>query len=269
MHRCLRCSCTVKGLDYYPTALICQKRDEALQPRTKFKCTEGRPTTLGCVRSHYDIIVCQTQPFPLQRPKMGWTCSLRPNCVNQRPCYDVTSQILIGRQAAGAHRAGPNRPRKVRRERSLICNGKTPLMEVLVIDGRNRRGLALHPCLGFGPQDEQQPFILITALIFSPARSHYRNSRSLYSTWRAFVWFQRVLDLNVWKSPRFLRFGMLKQRDQPTQLRPSYFFMETTIWRCWEQIQCSKTRSFDNTWKIRCTRFHVRSPSPPLKLWPS
>lgn len=53
--------------------------------------------------------------------------------------------------------------------------------EVVVIQSGNLRGLAPHPllpCLGSGPQDKQQPLILITALIFSPARSHYHNSRS-------------------------------------------------------------------------------------------
>lgn len=124
------------------------------------------------------------------------------------------------------HRAGPNQLRKVRRERPLTCNGKTPLMEVLVIDGRNLRGLALHPCLGSGPQDEQQPFILITALIFSPARSYYRNSRSLYSTWRAFVWFKRGLDLNVWKSPGFKLLGMLKQNEE----RPTNSWSYTQVY---------------------------------------
>ncbi|TSN67092.1 hypothetical protein Baya_8908 [Bagarius yarrelli] len=53
--------------------------------------------------------------------------------------------------------------------------------EVLVIEVGNLRGLAPHlllPRLGSGPQDKQRPLILITALIFSPARSYYHNSRS-------------------------------------------------------------------------------------------
>lgn len=67
--------------------------------------------------------------------------------------------------------------------------------EVLVIEGGNLRGLAPHPllpCLGSGPQDKQRPLILITALIFSPARSHYHNSCS--AQYLAVVRFE-ILDV--------------------------------------------------------------------------
>ncbi len=99
------------------------------------------------------------------------------------------------------------------RERVWLVMGRRT-QQVYVWDGRKLRGLALHPCLGSGPQDERQLFILITALIFFPARSHYHNSHFLHSTWRALVWFTSSGFKKVWKSLRILKQSK-EERNEP------------------------------------------------------